>query len=175
MTETAQPSDAEKTAHRFNLLTKDAKRAAEYLETWFDILETGQPDPRGDLHSALMVAAITVYTRSFKRSERTNGEADAKAALSKLEVSNDARLAAIHLQVITARDTMIAHSDWSMRSTQIVRRFNAEEAHGTAGVLRATQMTEGWENINERAFLDLALTVYDQARQLVSRLDRLGK
>ncbi|WP_143171331.1 hypothetical protein [Rhizobacter sp. OV335] len=56
---------------------KDAEQAAQYLDALAALHSKGaRADPEGTIHSALMHAAIVVYARSFKKSERTNGEVD---------------------------------------------------------------------------------------------------
>lgn len=160
----------EKTANRFNLLAKDAAQVVELLTTLQATRKTPQVDPKGVIHSALMYAAIVIYCRSFKHSN-SKGQADRIADISLLEVSKNPRLLELHEALLTARDQMIAHSDWEKRSTRVVQRLDSEQT-GTFGVLRATTMAHGWENINEQTFRELASLVFEQARELVSRLDR---
>jgi hypothetical protein len=164
-----EKTSSQKAANRFHLLAKDAGKTVEYLQRMFDVW--GPTDERGILHSALMTAAITVYSRSFKPSWNCANEADRSAEISRLDVSNDPRLMEIHRMVVDARDTMIAHSDWNRRATSVID-CNEIPGTGTFGVLRQTTGAEGWENIDSKQFLELAFTVFDQARQLAGRLDR---
>lgn len=163
-------SNKEKTANRFNLLAKDAAYVVELLDTLQETRKTPHVDPKGVLHSAVMHAAIVVYCRSFKNSY-SNGQADKIADISLLDVSRTPRLLNLHRALLDARDRMIAHSDWERRSTRVVQRIDADSSM-TQGVLRATTMAHGWENINEQEFRELAYLVFDQSRQMVSRLDR---
>lgn len=171
------------TANRLALLGKDAELALEYLQTLGSVLGR-QPDldPRGALHSALMHAAIVIYARSFKKSQGTRGEADVRADLGQLAVSQDSEMMALHMRVIEARDTMIAHSDWDKRRSVVIGRQGPGAGGGAPGehaelrshaVLRSTTMEQGWEGIDAAAFSRLASLVREQAERLAFDLERL--
>ena len=164
------PQD-EQTANRFHLLSKDAARAGDFVRSLLEQRATGVSDTCGTIHSAVMTAAIVIYARSFLNSWNSTGQADPKADVTLLPMSSDLRLMELHNRIIDARDRMIAHSDWDKRQSRVVEHFESEGGR-SGGVLRQSTGVEGWEGIFEREFLDLADTVRDQARQLVSRLDR---
>jgi hypothetical protein len=160
------------TANRLALLAKDAERTMSYLDTLAALhATTPDVDPKGDIHSALMHAAIVVYSRSFKKSERTNGEADKKADLDQLEVARDANLMGLHMRIIEVRDTMIAHSDWDKRRSIVVDKSQVEGSR-FFGIVRAAGMREGWEHIDVRMFRKLAELVHKQAMNRAFDLDR---
>lgn len=163
-----------KTANRLHLLAKDAEQVVAYLDALGDVFEAGsKADPRGVIHSALMHAAIVVYARSFKPSERTNGEADRKADFMQLSLAADPMSADLHQHLIEVRDTMIAHSDWGRRRSTVVDMGRGDSGR-SSWVLRASNMAEGWEHIDRKRFRELAYRVFLEARARAGELDRLG-
>jgi hypothetical protein len=166
------PVTSNPTANRLSLLAKDAEQAAKYIDALTSLRSKGpDADPEGTIHAALMHAAIVVYARSFKKSERTNGEADKKVDLGQLQVAQDADLKALHTRIVDARDTMIAHSDWDKRRSTVVEKSPVEGSPSLSG-LRATTMTQGWENIDERMFKKLVALVHEQAGNQAFDLER---
>lgn len=161
----------ERTANRFHLLAKDAARVGNLVRSLLEQRETGVSDPSGNMRSAVMTAAIVIYARSFLNNWNSKGQADPKADITLLPMSTDLRLMELHRRIIDARDKMIAHSDWDKRQSRVIDRFDSEGSR-SGGVLRQSTGAEGWEGIFERDLLDLANTVWDQARQLASCLDR---
>lgn len=153
-----------KHANRLMLLSKDAERVCDFLDKLFDVWTSGH-DTKGILHDALMTSAVTVYARSFIKNEVPDGEATARAAFALLPVSENDCLKELHDQIIEARNKAVAHSDWSRRTTRVIET-------GLPGSLRSSSLAAGWEHIPERRFRELAHRVWDESRQLVSRIDR---
>ena len=152
-------------ANRLNLLSKDAARACDFLDTLSEIHQAGNLDPKGVLHDALMTAAVVVYARSFTGNKGADGNAVARACIDLLPVSREKSLMDLHQQILDARNEAVAHSDWHRRSTQVVD-------NELPGSLRWTSMAAGWEQIREGHFRQLAFRVWDEARQMVCRIDR---
>lgn len=153
-----------KHANRLMLLSKDAERVCDFLDKLFDVWTTAQ-DTKGILHDALMTSAVTVYARSFVKNDVPDGEATSRAVFALLPVSENDSLKELHNQIIEARNKAVAHSDWSRRTTRVIET-------GLPGTLRSSSLSAGWEHIPERRFRELAHRVWDETRQLVSRIDR---
>ena len=154
-------------ANRLKLLSEDAGRVCEFLDTLSEIHQAGNLDPKGILQDALMTAAVIVYARSFTGNKRAQGKAVPKARIDLLPVSQEASLMELHDRVLDARDTAIAHSDWDRRATGGVE-------NNLPGTVRMTSMAAGWENISEYLFRKLAHRVCDESRLLVFQIDGGG-
>lgn len=112
---------------------------------------------------------------------------DAELALEYLQtlgsvLGRQPDLMALHMRVIEARDTMIAHSDWDKRRSVVIGRHGPGAGGGAPGehaelgsraVLRSTTMAQGWEGIDAAAFSRLASLVREQAERLAFDLERL--
>lgn len=161
---TLTEADLARHANRLLLLAKDTEKVCEYLDTLFEVWQDGR-DTKGLLHDALMTSAVVVYARSFVGNRVPNREATERAAFTLLPVSKIDTFRELHEQIITARKKAIAHSDWSHRTTHVIET-------GLQGTLRSSSLAAGWEGIPERRFRELAYRVWDEARQLVGRIDR---
>jgi len=111
----------EQAANRLGLAYKDMQDAMRYLDVHDDLAgrQRAQGDNEfGDHCEAILIASIVAYCRPFKGSN-SNGFADRRLigdSLTAVQARPD-----LHKLVLTKRDTFIAHADWTVRNTEVMR------------------------------------------------------
>ncbi|MGF6276235.1 hypothetical protein ABIB38_004646 [Massilia sp. UYP11] len=148
------PKDHQR-ANRLHLAMLDMQDARRYLDAYAELDSQSdglKAELSHTLRETLIVAAIVAYCRPFSRNQ-SPGQAVKKLSIDEFWwITNNSTQRALHVLIITKRDTFVAHADWDARSTEIVELTRT-------GVKRTFSVPDVMEGLDPKEFSALALEV----------------
>lgn len=117
----AELTNSAKTANRAHLTYKDVTEADDYLAAiqYLDATYAHElPHEMQRIRDGLFIAAVVVYSRSFKSSN--SSKADRKMDINQLPHPLSAEELRMHEKILHARDKAVAHSDEKFHNTALI-------------------------------------------------------